>query len=233
MPILDGNHLTLDDIVATSRRTEPVQVAPTARDRVAASRRFADEVAGRRWVYGRSTGVGANRDQIVAEPGLAGPGAAALARHQLRGAPFGRAGPGDAGHPAQPARRRRQRPGPRGARRAGGDDRRRRPTAGARRRQRRDRRPRRVGHDGTRSLRRARQRASVRRTAQFGAGDALTFMSSNAAVLADAALAVADIDQLARSSMVVAAMAFAAVAATPRRSARPWRWPRRSRARSR
>ena len=36
-------------------------------------------------------------------------------------------------------------------------------------------------------------------------------MSSNAAVLADAALAVADIDQLARASYVVAAMGFAAV----------------------
>ena len=31
------------------------------------------------------------------------------------------------------------------------------------------------------------------RTASFVAGDALTFMSSNAAVLADAALAIADI----------------------------------------
>ena len=69
-----------------------------------------------------------------------------------------------------------------------------------------------AGHHRARAQRRARQASRpVRRTAQFGAGDALTFMSSNAAVLADAALAVADIDQLARSTMVVAAMAFAAV----------------------
>ncbi len=37
-------------------------------------------------------------------------------------------------------------------------------------------------------------------TTEFGPGDALTFMSSNAAVLADAALAVADLDRLARSA---------------------------------
>ena len=36
-------------------------------------------------------------------------------------------------------------------------------------------------------------------------------MSSNAAVLADAALAVADLDRLARSAVVIAAMDFAAV----------------------
>ena len=48
-------------------------------------------------------------------------------------------------------------------------------------------------------------------TTEFGPGDALTFMSSNAAVLADAALAVADLDRLARSAAVIAAMDFAAV----------------------
>ncbi len=56
---------------------------------------------------------------------------------------------------------------------------------------------------------------TLQQTVRFGAGDALTFMSSNAAVLADAALAVADLDQLARSAMVVAAMGFAAVHGNP------------------
>ena len=56
---------------------------------------------------------------------------------------------------------------------------------------------------------------AVTRTASFVAGDALTFMSSNAAVLADAALAIADIDQLARSLMVVAAMGYTAVRGNP------------------
>jgi histidine ammonia-lyase len=211
VPILDGNHLTLDDIVATSHRTEPVQVAPEARDRVAASRRFADEVAGRRWVYGRSTGVGSNRDQIVAEPDSQAQEllrSHATSSGELRSAERVRAmlvirlnqlaadGNGldpevldalaemivdDALPPV----------------REGGS----------------------VGTAdlaalATTALVLCGERASeppVRRTAQFGAGDALTFMSSNAAVLADAALAVADIDQLARSTMVVAAMAFAAV----------------------
>ena len=211
MPILDGNHLTLDDIVATSRRTEQVQVAPEARDRVAASRRFADEVAGRRWVYGRSTGVGANRDQIVAEPDSQAQEllrSHATSSGELRSAERIRAmlvirlnqlaadGNGldpevldalaemivdDALPPV----------------REGGS----------------------VGTADLAALattalvltgERAGERP-IRRTAQFGAGDALTFMSSNAAVLADAALAVAGIDQLARSTMVVAAMAFAAV----------------------
>jgi histidine ammonia-lyase len=51
----------------------------------------------------------------------------------------------------------------------------------------------------------------VTTTTSFGPGDALTFMSSNAAVLADAALAVADLDHLARSAAVIAAMDFVAV----------------------
>ena len=52
-------------------------------------------------------------------------------------------------------------------------------------------------------------------TIEFGPGDALTFMSSNAAVLADAALAVADLDRLSRSALVIAAMDFAAVRGNP------------------
>ena len=45
LPTLDGSRLTLDDIVAVSRRTAGVSVDPSARERVAASHDFADGVA--------------------------------------------------------------------------------------------------------------------------------------------------------------------------------------------
>ena len=84
MPLIDGTHLTLDDIVAVARQGAPVTLDPSARERVAASQAYADEVASQRPIYGRSTGVGANRDGRAARAGLPGPAAAALPRHQLR-----------------------------------------------------------------------------------------------------------------------------------------------------
>ena len=59
MPIVDGSHLTLDDIVAVARRRESVTLGPDVLARVAASQEFADRVAEERPIYGRSTGVGA------------------------------------------------------------------------------------------------------------------------------------------------------------------------------
>ena len=68
MPIVDGSHLTLDDIVAVARRGESVTLGPDVLARVAASQEFADRVAEERPIYGRSTGVGANRDLVVPDP---------------------------------------------------------------------------------------------------------------------------------------------------------------------
>src|SRR5204863_6895355 len=65
---LDGSHLTLDDIVAASRRDGPVLLDPEARARVEASYAFAEEVGTNRPIYGRSTGVGANRETVLLEP---------------------------------------------------------------------------------------------------------------------------------------------------------------------
>lgn len=211
MTRIDGSHLTLDDIVAVSRRADGVRLEDSARERVAASFAYADGIAEQRPIYGRSTGVGANRSVVLPEPdsqALQLLRSHATSSGERRSAQRVRAmlvirlnqlaadGNGldprvldaladmiatDALPPV----------------REGGS----------------------VGTAdlaalATTALVLCGERQSeppVRRTAAFGPGDALTFMSSNAAVLADAALAVADLDRLARSVLVVAAMGFAAV----------------------
>jgi histidine ammonia-lyase len=215
LPTLDGSHLSLDEIMAVSLRSEPVEVAPEARDRVAASAAFANEVAEERPIYGRSTGVGANRDLVLPDPdsqALQLLRSHATSSGHLRTAQRVRAmlvvrlnqlaadGNGisplvidalaamlsaDALPPVREG-----------------------------------------GSVGTADLAALATTAlvlcgevsstpPVTVTTEFGPGDALTFMSSNAAVLADAALAVADLDRLARSAVVVAAMGFAAVHGNP------------------
>ncbi len=211
MPDIDGLHLSLDEILEVACREAPVRLEPSARERVAASHAFANAVAEERPIYGRSTGVGANRDLVLPEPdsmALQLLRSHATSSGQLRTAERVRAmlvvrlnqlatdGNGidprvldalagmlaaDALPPVREG-----------------------------------------GSVGTADLAALATTAlvlcgevpstpAVPGTTPFGAGDALTFMSSNAAVLADAALAVAALDRLARSTVVVAAMAFAAV----------------------
>ncbi|MEO7351795.1 MAG: aromatic amino acid lyase [Marmoricola sp.] len=211
MPTLDGSHLSLDEIVAVSRRGESVRVDASARERVVGSHDFADAIAEDRPIYGRSTGVGANRDQAQPDPdsqALQLLRSHATSSGELRSAERVRAmlvirlnqlsadGNGisptvldtlesmlatDALPPVREG-----------------------------------------GSVGTADLAALATTALVLcgevpstpplpRTTGFGPGDALTFMSSNAAVLADAALAVEELDRLARSALVIAAMDFAAV----------------------
>ena len=59
LPTLDGNHLSLDEIVAVARGGGQSRSTPAARERVAASHEFADTVAEERPIYGRSTGSAA------------------------------------------------------------------------------------------------------------------------------------------------------------------------------
>lgn len=63
--LLDGNSLSIDDVIAVARGRRPAQLAPTARERMAASRAYVESllVPGAPPVYGINTGFGifANR----------------------------------------------------------------------------------------------------------------------------------------------------------------------------
>ncbi|MEO3813292.1 aromatic amino acid ammonia-lyase [Sphaerisporangium sp. B11E5] len=63
---LDGVRARPADIADVACRRVPVRLHPDGLDRAAAARKAVEEVAGRRPVYGRTTGVGANRTQAAA-----------------------------------------------------------------------------------------------------------------------------------------------------------------------
>lgn len=69
---LDGRGLRPSDVAAVAREERTALVAPEAFERVRHAHRVALEVAARRPVYGRSTGVGANRSVTVTDPRLHG-----------------------------------------------------------------------------------------------------------------------------------------------------------------
>jgi histidine ammonia-lyase len=64
--LLDGDSLTCAQVAAAARRQAPVAIDPAGRERARAAAQTAAEVTAQRPVYGRTTGVGANRDQPVA-----------------------------------------------------------------------------------------------------------------------------------------------------------------------
>jgi len=212
---LDRARLTCADIVAAARHDEPVVLDADARDRAARSHELAVRLSGERAIYGRSTGVGANRSIPVAatnEHALA-----LLRSHAASAGPFrsrervramlvvrlGQLAAGGSG--ASPALL---------------DALAAMLAAGALPLVREH------GSVGTGDL------AALATAALALAGeapvtsplpsvltvtpftftphDALPFLSSNAAVIGDAALACADLSMLARSAVVVAGMSFAA-----------------------
>jgi len=67
---IDGAHLSLADIAALAAgpASASAELDPAARERAARSHEFAVQVSAQRPVYGRSTGVGANRDVAIADP---------------------------------------------------------------------------------------------------------------------------------------------------------------------
>ena len=65
MITLDGERLGLRALVAIADG-EPVRLGPAGRQRAAAAHALAVRIAGERTVYGRTTGVGANKDTSVA-----------------------------------------------------------------------------------------------------------------------------------------------------------------------
>jgi len=65
---IDGANLSVADIAALAAGSAAVELDPAARERAARSHEFAQQVSGQRPVYGRSTGVGANRDVVIDDP---------------------------------------------------------------------------------------------------------------------------------------------------------------------
>ena len=208
---VDGSHLSLDEIVTVARRGDTVRVEPSARARVEASHVFADRVAEDRPIYGRSTGVGANKELVQPDPdsqALQLLRSHATSSGELRSAQRVRAmllirlnqlaADGNGISPAvldalEAMLSADALPPVREGGSVGTAD---------------------LAALATTALVLCGERSSTPEflaPTQFGPGDALTFMSSNAAVLADAALAVSDLDRLARSAAVIAAMDFAAV----------------------
>lgn len=204
MPEIRGAGCGIADVVAAARQGAAVTLAPGAHDRVARARSYADQVAATRPVYGRSTGVGANRQLAVDDP-------AAAAGRLLRSH-------ASSSGPVRSDERVRAMLVVRLAQLAAAGN----------------------GIDprvldalvdllGSGTLPEVREGGSIgtgdlaalasvalamesgRGAPLFGPGDALAFLSSNAGVVADAALAIHDLERLASSALVVAALTFDAV----------------------
>ena len=79
--VIDGSSLTCAGVAAVARDEARVTVAPAAAAAARAAWRTARDVTARRPVYGRTTGVGANRDVGLAEDDLAEHGLRLLRSH--------------------------------------------------------------------------------------------------------------------------------------------------------
>jgi histidine ammonia-lyase len=66
--VVDGEHLSSRDIAVLARREDTIELAEAARERAARSYDFGERTITQRPIYGRSTGVGANRDVVLADP---------------------------------------------------------------------------------------------------------------------------------------------------------------------
>ena len=88
MIMLDGASLTPAQVSAVARDQAPVAVAEAGRAAAAAAARAAAEVAARQPVYGRTTGVGANRDQLIAGDDVEHSGLRLMRSHAGGGGPL-------------------------------------------------------------------------------------------------------------------------------------------------
>ncbi len=205
MSTLDGERLSLEEIVAIAGGA-PAELGPGGRERAATAHRLALRVASERLVYGRTTGVGANKDAAI-EPGEGRAHAERLLRSHAT----------SAGAVRDPRRVRATMAIRLNQLAAGG--------SGAR--------PevldalamllaegstpsvREHGGVGTGDLGALATIALALPGVAWTAGDALPFLSSSAATLADAALGVAGLSELAEAAVAVAAVTFAAVDGQP------------------
>jgi len=198
-----------------ARHREPVDVAESGRKRAEDSYRFAADISARRQVYGRSTGVGANRTVAVVDPVAH---AAALLRSHATAA----------GELRSPERIRAMLVIRLNQLAAGGSGANPLVLDALAAMIAADALPaiREHGGIGTGDLSalattalallgEAPTSAPLPELTRFTAHDALPFMSSNAAALADAALACVDLAMLNRAALVTAAITFTAITGNP------------------
>jgi histidine ammonia-lyase len=206
-----GDRLTTADVVEVAHRRASVTLGPDVRPRVAASFRFAAEVAATRPIYGRSTGVGANRAVLVTDPDeqalrllrshatSAGPHRSAERVRAMLLVRLNQLAAG--GNGIDPAI-----------------------VSGLLAMLEADALPpvREWGGIGTGDLTALATTAlallgelatsgPVPQPLRFGSGDALTFLSSNAATLGDTFLALGELERLGRAALVIAALSWTAI----------------------
>jgi histidine ammonia-lyase len=215
---LDGSSLTVTDIARVAAGGLAVRVTSMAR--ALAARAYADQTAARRPVYGRSTGVGGNRLIPLEDPQPAAPGDPALALLRSHASSLG---------PLRSPERVRAtlviRLNQLAAGGSGVD-----PNVidGLAAMIGNDALPpiRELGGVGTGDLAalattalalvgEAKTSNPLSEPVTFGIGDALPLLSSNAATIADAALASVALRDLARQSLIIAAASFAGVNGNP------------------
>jgi histidine ammonia-lyase len=203
--------LSCSEISLIGKRSLGVELDPDALVRAAASHALAVDIAARRPIYGRSTGVGSNKDVTVVDPAAA---AQALLRSHAT----------SAGAPRSPERVRAMLAVRIHQLGQGGSGVNPVVVEALAAMLRDDALPAvlEYGSIGTGDLAAlattalALQSTSRTRSAVvFGAHDALAFLSSSAASLADAALATADLQKLADTAVLIAGLSWAALRGNP------------------
>ncbi|MCT2585324.1 aromatic amino acid ammonia-lyase [Actinophytocola gossypii] len=223
MLVVDGRTLRCADVALVAGHDVAVEVAPAAAERAEAAWRLVAELSAEREIYGRTTGVGANRDLTVEEDagpehghrllrshagGTGGPLPAPTVRAMLLIRLNQLAAGGSGAHP-------RLLPALAATLSSGALP-----------------RVHRTGAIGTGDLTVLAETAltlSGERPWLSGSlppvpldtSDALAFMSSNAATLAEAVLAALDLDRLLRASHVVAALSYVVLGGSPEAYATP------------
>jgi histidine ammonia-lyase len=208
---IDGTRLRTAEIVAAARREDVIELTDQARQRVGASAALAERVAAERPLYGRSTGVGANRNEPVSDP--VSHARALLRSHATSAGPF-----------RSPERVRAMLVVRLNQLAAGGSGASLALLDGLAAMIAADALPyvREHGSVGTSDLPALATTAlalmgegpttsPLGTRVDLGAADALPLMSSNAAAIGDAALACAELTELARANVVVAALTFTGV----------------------
>ncbi len=209
---IDGARLQIEDIAAVAARSVEVQLADAGLEQAARSQAYADAAALRRPLYGRTTGVGANRTVAIAGD----PGAHALRLLRSHATSSGAARSAPRVRAMLTIRLNQLAAGGSGVDPAILDALQRMIAADALPQVRA------LGSIGTGDLSALATTALAlmgeQLTSQplgepvaFGAADGLAFISSNAAALGDAALAVSSLIESARAALVIGALTFEAV----------------------